>query len=145
VEAYPDGTLIYQNRFYKELFYETDVNKINPPKNGLVLDINNLDRQLPEIITELGLSETEGNEFLDFWLPGLKNLDSPYLLFSVLDQAEKDRTDKIEISPEPDTFISFIAYFKPLNAPISIPPLLIPERPKRVGFTAVEWGGVIDR
>jgi len=53
--------------------------------------------------------------------------------------------DKVIITPEPDTFIFFLAYFKPLSQPIQVKPLMLPlEPPKRVGFTAVEWGGTID-
>jgi hypothetical protein len=130
---------------YNELFYETNVADINAPKNGIVVDSKNLDRELANIITSLGLIGVEKEEFLDWWLPRLKALNAPYILFSIIDTPEKERIDKVNISPKPDTFIEFMAYFKPLDGPISIPALNLPNTPpERVGFTAVEWGGVLD-
>lgn len=146
VEAHPDGTLYYQGQKYRELFYETDIDKINPPSNGIILKTSNLKVELENIITKLGLTrKDEQTEFLDWWLPRLSALNSPYILFSILDPVEKEKTDHIIISPRPDTFIHFIAYFKSLAKLISITPLIIPViPPERVGFTAVEWGGVVD-
>ena len=87
----------------------------------------------------------EQTEFLDWWLPRLRDLNTPYILFSIIDRDEKDRIDKLNISPKPDTLIDFMAYFRPLNKPVDIPPLILPQTPpKRVGFTAVEWGGILD-
>ena len=88
----------------------------------------------------------EQKEFLDFWVPRLKNLHSPYILFSVIDTNEKKRIDDLIISPKPDTFISFLAYFKPLSIPYSdLPSLQLQQAPERKGFTAVEWGGILDK
>ncbi|MCL5439004.1 MAG: hypothetical protein M1268_03370 [Patescibacteria group bacterium] len=146
VTAFPDGTLIYKGKKYEELFYESKIDKINPPQNGIIIPKENLRIKLEEIITKLGLIKKEREEFLSFWVQKLNKLESPYVLFSVVDPVEKERIDKIEISPKPDTRIEFIAYFKPLYEPISITPLMLPESPpKRTGFTEVEWGGTIDR
>ncbi len=146
VIASPDGTLKYQGQTYRELFYETSVDDFVKPKSGIVIKIESLDEELENYVTRLGLTRVEEREeFLDFWVPRLRALNSPYILFSILDQVEKEKTDKIHISPKPDTMIEFIAYFKPLPAPINISPLHLPEQPpERIGFTAVEWGGVID-
>lgn len=145
ITAFPNGTLIYNGKKYTELFYETDISKINPPKNGIIIPKADLEVKLEEIITKLGLIKNEREEFMSFWMQKLIKLDSPYILFSVIGSLEKDRIDKIQISPEPNTRIEFLAYFKPLYKLISITPLLLPDfPPKRTGFTEVEWGGVID-
>jgi len=146
VLAYPDGSLLYKNQKYSELFFESDVDKVNAPQSGIVIAKKDLTKTLTEAITKLGLIGAEKKEFLDFWIPVLNELDSPYILFSVLDNAEKERVDHVEISPKPDTFIAFIAYFKPLAAPpVNLKVLSLPENPpERIGFTAVEWGGTID-
>lgn len=145
VLAHPDGTLIYKNKKYSELFFESDVDKVNPPDQGLVFATKDLEKSLSEAITRLGLIGREKAEFLEFWIPVLRDLNSPYIQFSILDKAEKDRVDRIEISPKPDTFIAFIAYFKPLDNPkTDLKPLILPDSPpQRIGFTAVEWGGTI--
>ncbi len=146
VLAHPNGSLLYENKKYSELFFESDVDKVNPPDNGIVIAKRDLKKTLTDTVTKLGLIGAEKEEFLDFWIPVLNDLDSPYILFSILDDVEKERVDHVEISPRPDTFIAFIAYFKPLTAPpTDIKPLNLPESPpERIGFTAVEWGGTID-
>ncbi len=146
VIARPGGKLQYQGHTYRELFYETAQTDINPPTSGIIIKSDDLESELTEAITKLGLTlPEERQEFLEWWLPRLRALNSPYILFSVLTNEEKKRVDEVQVSPKPDTFIEFIAYFKALPGPISVEPLNLPSKPPaRVGFTAVEWGGVID-
>lgn len=146
VLAYPDGNLIYQGNSYKELFYEAAIDRTDAPKQGIVVASRNIKATLATITTKLGLNSTEQQEFLDYWTPRLQDLKSPYMMISVFDPAAKDRIDHVDISPKPDTFIQFIMYYKALNAPISVEPLQLPAViPQRIGFTAVEWGGIIDK
>lgn len=144
VLANPSGELIYDNRTYNELFYESEVNTYQKPSNGIIIASNNLEDKLKSIIYQLGLNDSESREFLDFWVPKLKSLNSPYILFSVIDKSSKEAVDKVIINPAPDTRIEFIAYFKPLNFPTAIEPLKLGNRPERIGFTEVEWGGTLD-
>jgi len=67
------------------------------------------------------------------------------VLISLIKKKDKDKIDKINIKPNPDILIEVLYYFKPLDKQISIKPPELPQAPKRVGFTAVEWGGTIDR
>ncbi len=146
VLAHPDGILNYQGNTYRELFYETESATLSSPKKGIIIKRNELEARLRNYINLLGLTnKSEQDEFLDWWLPKLNALNSPYILFSILEREEKARLDVIEINPKPDTFIDFIAYFKPLNKIEQIEPLEIAPAPERSGFTAVEWGGVLDR
>lgn len=145
VLAHPGGMLSYQGKSYSELFYETESSTLSAPKKGIVIKTSELASQLRKNISLLGLTkENEQQEFLDWWLPRLQALNSPYILFSVLEPDEKARVDNVEISPKPDTFIDFMAYFKPLSKIETVEPLIITPAPTREGFTAVEWGGVID-
>lgn len=146
VLASPNGTLLYKNNKYHELFYESDVDKVNAPDDGIVIAKSDLKDKLTEATTKLGLNKFEQKEFLEYWIPELNKLNSPYILFSVIDPMEKERIDHVDISPIPDTFIGFLAYFKPQDSPeTDLMPLVLPENPpNRTGFTAVEWGGTID-
>lgn len=146
VLAYPDGKLIYQNKSYRELYYESQVDRAYTPESGIVIPKAELKSKLTDLTTRLGLIKTEQNEFLEYWLPRLNELNSPYVLFSVLDPLEKERVDHVDIHPAPDTRIEFLAYFKPQTTPnTDLQPLDIPQSPpQRNGFTAVEWGGTID-
>ncbi len=144
VVAQPNGTLTYRGQQYRELFYETSSRTLNKPTVGLVFSTADIRTQLLGFITKLGLTRVdEQKEFLDWWIPRLENLNSPYIFVSILDDNEKTRLDKVIISPKPDTFIDFIAYFEPRRTSKNENPLVLPSTPKRIGFTAIEWGGVI--
>lgn len=145
VLAYPNGDLIYKNNKYSELFYETIQERTTPPAAGWVVKMSNLKAKLTVITTKLGLKENEQQEFLSYWLPRLKDLEKPYVFVSVFTGNEKQSIDKVDISPKPDTFIEFIMYYKGVDAPFNIKPLELPQDiPPRTGFTAVEWGGILD-
>lgn len=145
VLAHPNGKLEYKGKSYNELFYESEVTKVNPPRNGIMIPKSELKSQLSQILSKLGLNRVEKDEFLDYWMSPLLNLKGNYILFSVLETQEKERVDGVHIFPEPDTRIELLIYFKPLEYPVSIKPLILPENPpERKGFTEVEWGGTID-
>ena len=145
VLAHPNGTLVYQNKQYRELFYESNTQTINRPKTGVIIDKQNLKTELLDFIEKLGLTrKDEQQEFLDWWTPKLQTLKTDRIFVSVLEKDEKARVDNVSISPKPDTFIQFIVYFAPLLDNETVKPLVLPEAPKRVGFTAIEWGGVVD-
>ena len=145
VLAEPDGTLTYQGKTYHELYYESKVNTNLKPAGGIIIPMSELSGKLSELTGKLGLKSSEQKEFLAYWLPKLEELQKPYILFSVLTSVQKESVDHVEISPKPDTFINFLAYFKGLDFPVETQPLVIPAPTKRTGFTAVEWGGTIDR
>ena len=144
VEAHPDGNLVYNGQNYRELFYESNVGDLLKPQSGITIPTSQIDSRLKEILYQLGLNDYETGEFLDFWIPKLKNLNSNYILFSLIDKNVKEKIDKVIINPTPDTRIEFLAYFKPLNFPALVEPLTLPNRPERIGFTSVEWGATID-
>jgi hypothetical protein len=145
VLAHPNGALEYNGKTYNELYYESSVTKVNPPTQGFIVEMNNVKEKLKEITTKLGLIKPEQDEFLNYWLPTINNLNTPYLFISVIDEKEKNRIDNVEISPNPDTKIEFLIYFKPVSKLYSVQELVFPSvPPKRVGFTSVEWGGTID-
>lgn len=146
VLAHPGGKFDYKGKTYSELFYETEARSLSAPQEGIIISVQNLEDKLREEITLLGLTKaSEQQEFLDWWVPRLQALHAPYILFSILNASEKARLDDVEISPKPDTFIDFIAYFKPLQQVVPVDKLEITAAPKRQGFAAVEWGGVIDK
>lgn len=145
VKAYPDGSLLYLGKSYRELYYETEVDTVNPPTNGISIPTPFLKQSLSFTLTRLGLTDFEKQEFLTYWLPRLYDLRSPYILFSLIDPIEKERIDHIDVSPTPHTRIELLAYFKPLSQPADISVLKLPDTPpQRIGFTMVEWGGTLD-
>lgn len=145
VLAQPNGTLFYEGKQYHELYYESALDAINAPHTGFFLKREMLEEQMRNIIRQLGLIKHEEDEFIEYWLPKLQDLKTPYIFFSVFDKSEKERIDHVTITPKPDTTIEFIAYFKGVILPYNTEPLVLPKNPpQRIRFTAVEWGGIID-
>lgn len=146
VLAHPNGTLHYKGKTYKELYYESEVADFKKPETGISIKTSELETDLGRYITQLGLIKNEKKDFLEYWVPKLKELNKPYIFFSIIDPQEKERIDQVIIKPEPDTRIEFIAYFKPLQRPYVGEKLQLPlSPPQRIGFTEVEWGGTIEK
>lgn len=142
--AFPDGNLQYHKQPYSELFYESSISTFEKPTQGIVIPTAHLTENLNEILGQLGLVGSEKQEFLSFWVPKLQALNSSYIFFSVLSPTAKKAIDNVIITPKPETQIAFIAYFKPINSPNYGSTLQLPPTPQRIGFTSVEWGGIID-
>jgi hypothetical protein len=106
--------------------------------------MNQVAQTLKNMTTQLGLKNTEQQEFLTYWMERLTDLHSKYILISVFSPEEKEIIDHVDIAPKPDTFIGFIFYYKAVSQPYTLPPISLPTPPARNGFTAVEWGGIID-
>ncbi len=144
VMAYPSGDLFYKNSNYKELFYDTSLSYVKAPDHGIFIERRNLKNELSKFVKGLGLNDWEAEEFTSYWVPKLYGLNKKYIFTSVVDQGEKMRVDKVEITPTPDTFIEFMAYFNGVDEVFASKPLTLSKAPERKGFTAVEWGGVIE-
>ena len=144
VLAFPSGNLIYRNKTYSELFYETNVSDVKPMDGGIVVATKDIKQELYNLTARLGLIKNEQDELVNWWTPRLEALNKPYILVSLVDPKAKERTDKVLITPSPDTRIEFLLYFKGFDDKVTLPSLNLPQTPKRVGFTEVEWGGTID-
>lgn len=145
VVAYPDGRLFYEGQTYNELYYESSITPIDPPNRGKIVSKSDLRSSLVFITSRLGLNNLEQAEFLAYWMPRLMKVDKQYIQLSVFTPEEKELIDRVKITPVPDTFIQFIMYFKGLEEIKRMEALELPEiTPQRKGFTAVEWGGILD-
>lgn len=143
VTAYPDGKIfdLKTNRFYASLFWDGD--QIFPKshfdyKTGFVIKKENLTDFLIHKLEFIGLSETETNEFVQFWLPILEKNDYNFIHFWVND--DYDGTCKSFILPKPETSIRVFMDFYGLENYKKFPEQIL-SNTKRKGFTYVEWGG----
>lgn len=145
VLALPSGELFYEGKQYPYLYYETEVSKPAPPTEGIVVEMESLQPMLTLITSQLGLLPHEQKDFLDYWVPRLqKEVTTPYLSVGLVSHTDKERIDKVIITPEPDTRIELLFQFTPLKSPIVLPALQLPKTPpQRTGFVMIEWGGGI--
>ena len=135
-----DGTITDKDgRNYYALYWdEKQKNKVDF-KYGFYVTSNNAIKFLEEKLFEIGLTEREANEFIMYWLPKLEDNKKSVVYFELTE--EKEKYNKINIEPKPDSLLRLTIHIKKVNKETKIKEQKI--KPfVRNGFTAVEWGGV---
>ncbi|PIV50712.1 hypothetical protein COZ73_02890 [Candidatus Falkowbacteria bacterium CG_4_8_14_3_um_filter_36_11] len=142
VQADSEGNIIElsSGENYPYLFWEGRGAIYEQPKNGFVVQRENVHDFLVEKLAKLGLNQKEINDFLEFWESKMK--DSPFYFVTFLGNREMNQIAPLIIEPKPDTVIRILMDFTPLNSPIDVKEYEI-ITPQRNGFTVVEWGGVL--
>jgi len=143
VIAKPNGeiTNVTDNRKYNYLFWEGTYNFSYDHyyyRNGFVVPKQVLDKFLIDKLSQLGLNNTEINDFVVYWLPELEKNDYNLIHFFINDNI--DNTALLTVTPYPDTKIRVYMEFKAVDETYKIPEQDIPHI-QRKGFTLVEWGG----
>ena len=139
VTARPDGTLTdKQGREYSYLFWEGASDETHPDfSRGFVVRGSDTAAFLREKLAYMGLTPREYNEFIVYWLPRMQ--DNPWNLIAF---QGKNYTDSapLTVTPRPDSVLRVFMAYRPLAAPIVVPPQELTPFVRR-GFTLVEWGG----
>lgn len=138
VTAYPDGRLVDSNgKEYNYLFWEGKSKFKYMFDCGFCIKGEDTIEFLEKQLENLGLTRREINEFIVYWLPQMEN--NKYNLIKFV-QTEYINNARLRIEPKPDTVIRVFMVWEPVNNYIVIP-IQILNKPKRDGFTVVEWGG----
>lgn len=141
VTASPDGTLVNKadgtTHYY--LFWDgnADFNDWDFSE-GFCVKGSDLQGFLQEKLPKMGLTPREYNDFITYWVPLLSG--NPYNLLTFSTKQYEDIA-QLSVSPKPDTVLRVHMVYKPLVSPVQIKEQVLPEAPKRSGFTMVEWGG----
>ena len=139
VTALPDGTLTDENgRTYDSLFWEAALDAEYDLSAGFCVKGEDTAAFLEESLSALGLTDTEANAFIVYWLPRMQN--NAYNLISFRTTAYTDAA-RLNITPTPDTVIRVFMTWQAQDNETEIPAQTLPEAPVRKGFTVVEWGG----
>lgn len=138
VTANPDGVI---EGGYDYLFYEADLKTISIPNEGWVVAYGELNRWFDLHLTQLGLNTKEKKQFIEYWMNELPS--APYYKIQLLDEQFLSRNMALAITPKPDAILRLNFYFTPLQQTVNI------KKPHvkpfiRKGFTAVEWGGIVE-
>ena len=75
-----------------------------------------------------------------YWLPILEKNEKNLVYFELTE--ERDNFNKLIINPVPDSILRLAIHVKKVNEKVNIKEEILPTF-ERVGFTAVEWGGVL--
>ncbi len=142
VRAKPNGELtnITDGKKYPYLFWEGIGYDYARPREGFVLTREQVPSEMRGLLAQLGLSEKEARDFMEFWKEKL--MVKPYVFVTFLPEKQFDAMAPLTVSPRPDTVIRVFMDYEPLDAPAAVAPLRI-QTPERNGFTVVEWGGVL--
>ena len=143
VSAAPDGRLTdTQGQEYPFLFWEAELNMDYDLSKGFCVKGSDTEEFLDEVLPELGLNETEMEDFEAYWLPLMA--DNPYNVITFQTTAYDDAVSH-SVTPEPDTVISVNMLWYASDEFVSIEPQdltgINPSLDEREGFVFVEWGG----
>jgi hypothetical protein len=142
VMAYPDGSLKYNGNTYPNLFWEGYGNGAYPTINfGTIVKSQDVLKTVKTQLAQQGLNTKEINDFVTFWGPKLQT-DKPYVRISWLGTSQMNQLAPLTVSPLPNTVVRVFMDFKGIDKPYSLAPQKF-VTPKRVGFTVVEWGGLM--
>lgn len=127
---------------YPYLFWEGHAFDYKRPDKGFVVKKENVKNFLEEKLAMLGLIKKEYDEFIEFWLPKMR--DKNYYFITFVPQEEFDNLAPLNVTPRPDTVIRVFMDYEGLDAPIKVKEEEL-TTPARNGFTVVEWGGALHR
>lgn len=139
VIAQPDGMLkeTGTGRQHRYLFWEGQAAGKWNMQAGFCIPGNQTAIFLSSTLEKLGLTDTEANDFISYWLPMME--DNPYNLIHF---AGTEYTDlaPLSITPAPETTIRIFMVWKSSDYHIPIEPQTLVHM-NRKGFCVVEWGG----
>lgn len=143
VKTSPEGILTDSNgRKYEYLFWEGDVTFDPDFSKGFCVAGKDTAAFLEKALSELGLSDTEANAFIMYWLPQMEG--NPYNVISF--QTENfENAAVLEVTPTPDTVVRINMLFYSSDSYVDMAPQdlssMNPGLSERDGFVLVEWGG----
>ena len=144
VIASPDGKLknAADGRSYNYLFWDGSI-RFDAAHyrytDGFYISRKEIIPFLQERLAQIGLNETEINDFIVYWLPALNKNETNFIHFWVNDDI--DHSSKLDLSPKPETVIRVFMEYKAYDGhSAKLPEQQLPETPRK-GFVLVEWGG----
>lgn len=138
--AKPNGDLYDANgKYYYALYWEELKNHTVDFSTGFYVTKDNAITFLEEKLSTIGLNNKERNEFIMYWLPILEKNEKSLVYFELTE--ERDLNNKLIIKPVPDSLLRVAIHVKKVEKKVSIKEEKL-ETFNRLGFTAVEWGGV---
>lgn len=141
VTAFPDGIITDKSgRQYSYLFWEGDIAITPDLSRGFCIKGEETAQFLEESLDQLGLTDTEADAFIMYWLPLMEG--NKYNVITFQTTAYED-VASLSVTPKPDTVIRVNMLWYPSNTYVNIEPqnLTAINPSERKGFTVVEWGG----
>ena len=140
VTVKPNGDMYDKNgKYYYALYWdEKRYNEVDF-KEGFYVEGKDAINFLEEKLSYIGLNDKERNEFIMYWLPIMEKNGKNLVYFELT--KERESGNKLIIEPKPDSLLRVSIHIKKVNKKTNIKEEKL-ETFKRIGFTAVEWGGM---
>lgn len=140
VSARPDGTLTdADGNEYPYLYWEAELFDLIPDfSEGFCVRGEDTGEFLRTVLTEMGLTPKEYTDFIVYWMPLMQN--NAYNVISF--RSERfEKCAALTIDPAPDSLLRVSMAYYASDTPVEILPQSFTPF-ERIGFTAVEWGGM---
>lgn len=144
VTAQPDGTIIEDStqKIFPYLFWEGIGLNYPISKEGWVVKKEDMESFFGDILPQLGLQGREITDFEDYWVKRLS--EAPFYRLNFLKQDQFNEIAPLEFEgASPQSFIRVMMTAEPLAKKEVSKPQVLEAPHKRLGFTFVEWGGVV--
>ena len=140
VKVSPNGDMKDTNgKYYYALYWdEKRYNEVDFSE-GFYVESKDAIKFLEEKLTFIGLNDKERNEFIMYWLPIMEANKKNLVYFELT--KERESGNKLIITPKPDSLLRVSIHIKKVNEKVNIKEQRLTTF-NRVGFTAVEWGGM---
>jgi hypothetical protein len=141
VWANPNGTLknLADGLSYPYLFWEGQSSAKVTMGEGWTLAKKDIATKLPVALTSMGLNTKETADFMEFWLPRLQAVKTPYVLFNFEGTTAMNIVAPLTITPAPDSLLRVFMYYQGVSQAGRAMPKYT--APARTGFSVIEWGG----
>ena len=143
VKTSSDGVLTDKSgRQYEYLYWEADVDMEPDLSRGFCVKGEDSIEFLEKALSDLGLTDTEANAFIMYWLPQLE--ENPYNVITFQGETYEN-VAKLNVAPLPDTVVRVNMLFYGSDDYVEIEEQdltsMNPSVSEREGFVLVEWGG----
>ncbi len=127
---------------YTYLYYEAEIARNFPMHEGWSIPAADVPRFFNETLAAYGLTAAETADFVDYWSTHLP--DAPfYGIYPLTEASVIEPLVGLRIDPQPDSLFRLWFVVSPEVTPPALSPPVI-DSPPRIGFTAVEWGVILD-
>ena len=137
IKVKPSGSI---DNEYDYLFYEAALPDRWQVDEGWSIQQKDLELFFRQNMNEYGFNETEINDFIDYWIPKLKN--SPFYNIYPQYTEKVDELVILNISKVPDSIMRLFYVIKEAPEKEDLPVPMIPEFDAK-GFTVREWGVIL--
>lgn len=143
--AKPNGDLIFGDRTYNYLFWESSQSAQEGEldlSKGFIVSGQNITSLLEKSLTKYGFTSKEKADFITFWAPQMQ--DNPFLYICYMYDDACDKFAELSITPEPDVLARFYMLWSPVSEKFNSSRIEEQEIPTmdRTGFVVLEWGGM---